>query len=220
MKKAEAVIFDMDGTLYNFPDELSFSQSPFGAQVRQNVQQFIGREFKLDDIQSVERYDVLSKRYDGEMSMGLEREFGIDRMRFFAETWNIEPSKFIDPVPGVRQAIESIDAKPILLSAAPRVWTDRALGFMALADVFEDRIFTGEPDIRKPNPAIFTKILDTYGLNADRVVSIGDQEYSDIAPAKRLGMIAVKIGITETMADFAARDVVGAINILQGRSIL
>src|SRR5690606_27771249 len=119
--------------------------------IQQNTRTFIGRRFGLDEMAAAEEYERLFAKFDGELSLGLERDFGIDRMQFFEETWNLDPAEFIIPEPGVREALERVDADRVLLSAAPRVWVDRVLGFMGIADVFGDRIFTGEPDVRKPS---------------------------------------------------------------------
>ena len=139
---------------------------------------------------------------------------------FFDETWNLDPSEFIIPEPGVREALEQIDVERALLSAAPRVWVDRVLGFMGVADVFGDRIFTGEPDIRKPSPLAFQQILDAVDIEAKYAVSIGDQEYTDIVPARSIGMRALRIGSGETEAEFSASSVNQAIATLKKGGLL
>ena len=220
MEKAKLVVFDMDGTLYQFPDGGTFLEIPFGQAIQQNTRAFIGREFKLDEVEAVKRHEELFAKFDGELSLGLERENGVDRMRFFDETWNLDPAEFIIPEPGVREALEQVDAQRILLSAAPRVWVNRVLGYMGIADVFGERIFTGEPDVRKPSPLIFQQILDTYGVQARYAISIGDQEHTDIAPARSIGMRALRIGSGETEAEFSAPSVREAINILKQGGVL
>ena len=152
MNKLQAAVFDMDGTLYQFPEGATFSKSPLGVAVRQNTADFLSREFKLSDEAAWNRYDELLRRYDGEMSLGLEREFGINRMRFFDETWDIDPENIIVPEPGLREQMERLDIQCALLTAAPRVWAKRAIGYIGIANLFGDNIITGEPDIRKPNP--------------------------------------------------------------------
>ncbi len=220
MKKVKAIIFDMDGTLYQFPGGGTFMEVPFGQAIQRNVQQFIGREFGLDEAEALRRYAELSEKFDGQISLGLEREFGIDRMRFFAETWDLDPAEFIVPEPGIREALQAIDADAVLLSAAPRVWVDRVLEHMGVADIFGDRIYTGEPDIRKPNPLAFQQILDTHGKLASEVVSIGDQEHTDIMPASGLGIRTVRIGNGRSSADFTAPNIVEAIKKLQQGGLL
>ena len=221
MENAKKVaIFDMDGTLYQFSGGSTFLQSPFGRAIQQNVRRLIANEFGLDDVRADERYRQLYAQFSGEMSLALEREAGIDRMRFFDETWNLDPAEFIVVEPGLREALLSIGAEPALLSAAPRVWVDRALGYMGIADVFGDRIFTGEPDIRKPSPLAFQQVLDDRSVDAAYAISIGDQDPTDIIPAQLLGMATVRIGAGETVADLQAATVVDAIALLRERNVL
>lgn len=208
MNKLQAAVFDMDGTLYQFPEGATFSKSPLGAAVRQNTVDFLSREFNLSDEAAWKRYDELLRRYDGEMSLGLEQEFGIDRMRFFGETWDIDPENIIVPEPGLREQMERLDIQCALLTAAPRVWAKRAIGYIGIANLFGDNIITGEPDIRKPNPEVFRQIMNKVGSVASQTVSIGDQDFSDIVPAKQLGMRTVRIGQDEnSVADLQARNV-------------
>lgn len=218
--KAEAIIFDMDGTLYQFPGGGTFMQVPFGQTIQRNVQQFIAREFALDEPNALKRYDELQKQFNGEMSLGLEREFGIDRMRFFAATWDVNPSEFIVAESDLRDTLAGVEAELVLLSAAPRVWVDRVLGYMGVAELFGERIFTGEPDIRKPNPLAFQQILDTLGLTPEAAVSVGDQEYTDIIPAQSLGLATVRIGTEKTAADIQAYSVADAIAKMKDRNLL
>ncbi len=218
--RAMAVIFDMDGTLYRFPNNTVFAGSPFGRAVQWNVRQFIANEFGLNPQETSKRYAELKTKFNGEMSLGLERDFGIDRMRIFAETWNLDPAEFIVFEEGLRSALESVDARLILLTAAPRLWTDRVLNYMGIADLFGNRIVTGEPDIRKPDSRIFGQVVAAYDLDPAAVVSIGDQDYSDIVPARSLGMATVRIGGGDTVADIQADTVVEAIMKLRERSMI
>ncbi len=223
MKKIETVVFDMDGTLYNFPDGATFTQTPFGQAIGRNVERFIGQEFELDEAAAQERATELSVQFNGEMSLGLEQTFGIDRMRFFAETWDLDPREFIVGRPDLRTALESIDSAELrVLSAAPRIWVDRALGFLGVLDMFEDRIFTGEPDIRKPLPEAFRRAIGAKVVDPARTVSIGDQEHTDILPARLVGMKTVRIAPKGTVssADFVAGDVIEAIELLKEEKLL
>lgn len=219
-EKAAAVIFDMDGTLYQFPDKQTFGESPFGRAVQQNVQSFIADEFGLSTEEAKRRYAQLQVEFDGEISLGLERKYGIDRMRFFNTTWNIDPEKYIVSAEGLRNQLEEINAECVVLSAAPRVWVNQALGYIGIADLFGERVFTGEPDIRKPNPEIFRQIMGRLGCEAANIVSIGDQEYSDILPAREVGMQTVRIGSGETEADILATDIIDAITKLRERGVI
>jgi phosphoglycolate phosphatase len=221
MEKINAVIFDMDGTLYQFPNGTTFSSSPLGEAVKENVTSFIAEEFKLQDDEARLKYRELQMQYDGEMSLGLEQEFSIDRMSFFEETWGIDPENVIVPEPNLKDELAQLSIRCALLTSAPRVWATRVLGYIDVINIFDDLIFTGEPDIRKPNPEAFRAIAKILGLDANQIVSIGDQEYSDIIPAKEVGMRTVRIGKNvQTDADFIAPNVRSALAILRQEGLL
>ena len=211
----------MDGTLYQFPNGTTFSSSPLGEAVKENVTSFIAEEFKLQDDEARLKYRELQMQYDGEMSLGLEQEFGIDRMSFFEETWGIDPENVIVPEPNLKDELAQLSIRCALLTSAPRVWATRVLGYIDVINIFDDLIFTGEPDIRKPNPEVFRAIAKILGLDANQIVSIGDQEYSDIIPAKEVGMRTVRIGKdVQTDADFIAPNVRSALAILRQEGLL
>lgn len=217
MKKLETAILDMDGTLYGFPGGGTFTQIPFGKTIWVNVGKFIADEFQLDEATAQERLEALNTQFNGELSLGLEKEFGIDRMRFFARTWDLDVETFVEPNALLREQLESVDIELCLLSAAPRVWVDKVLGFLSINDVFGDRIFTGEPDIRKPNPEVFRQILIARGVDPSSAISIGDQEHTDILPAKSIGMLTMRLAAngTDSSADFMAPDIATGIQLLQ-----
>lgn len=221
MERISAVIFDMDGTLYQFPEGTKFSSSPLGEAVKEKITSFIAKEFKLRDDEARQKYIELKMRYDGELSLGLEREFGIDRMRFFEETWSIDPENIITPEPNLKCELAQLSIRCALLTSAPRVWASRVLRYIDVINKFDGLIFTGESDIRKPNPKVFLAIAKTLGLEGNQIVSIGDQEYSDIIPAKQVGMRTVRIGKdVQSDADFIAPDVKGALAILRREDLL
>ena len=216
MEKIKAAIFDMDGTLYQFPNGTTFSSSPLGEAVKENVTLFIAKEFNLRDDEARQKYIELQTRYNGEMSLGLEQEFGIDRLRFFEETWGIDPENIIIPEPNLKDELAQLSIRCALLTSAPRVWATRVLNYIDIVNTFDNLLFTGEPDIRKPNPKVFLGIARILGLSASQIVSIGDQEYSDIIPAKEVGMRTVRIGKdVQSDANFIAPDVRGALAMLR-----
>jgi putative hydrolase of the HAD superfamily len=45
----------------------------------------------------------------------------------------------------------------------------------------------------KPDPAFFTMALAAWGLPADRVAYVGDRPDNDVAPARALGLLTVRV---------------------------
>jgi len=223
MKKAEALIFDMDGTLYSFDKAQAgvFTASRFGQSIHNNCVQFFADKFALNSDQAEKMYLDFKQRYNGEVSLGLEQEQGIPRAEYFSRTWDLDPAEFILLDEKLVQAIGLLTIKTGVLSAAPRVWVDRVLEFMQLRQIFEPAVFTGDPDIRKPHPQAFLQLAEWWQLDPSTVVSIGDQEETDIVPAKTLGMTTVRIGKeVPTTADFSAGTILEALALLKNEGIL
>lgn len=211
-------IFDMDGTLYQFNKGKSqeFSTSDFYSDLRNNVHRFFMARRGINKEQASSEYERIKDTYKGEISLGVEAEYEIDRYDFFAETWGkLDPAKYIEATEILPEVLDVLRGRVALLTAAPKVWVIRVLAQLNLEETFGDFIYTGEPDLRKPNPQVFQKIADDFGVKPPQVFSIGDQEESDIAPAQAIGMKTVKIGKGETRADFQAEDVVTAVNLLR-----
>jgi HAD superfamily hydrolase (TIGR01509 family) len=66
---------------------------------------------------------------------------------------------------------------------------DRA-GITALCD---EVWLSAAVGLAKPDPAFFMMALDAWGLAPDRVAYVGDRPDNDVAPARRLGLITVRL---------------------------
>lgn len=62
---------------------------------------------------------------------------------------------------------------------------------LGVGKYFDDRLFSDELGVRKPEPAIFETALDHLGLRPEEVVHVGDDLVADVAGAKAIGMRAV-----------------------------
>jgi HAD superfamily hydrolase (TIGR01509 family) len=218
MKEQYKFIFDLDGTLYRFDKGQGqiFATSQFYADLRSNAYAFFMKRCGLSKDAAIVEYEMIKEKYNGEVSLGVEQEYEIDRYDYFANTWNLNPEEYIEKDNDLPQMFDQLKGRIALLTAAPRIWAINVLAYLDIVDIFEGRFYTGEPDERKPNPRIFQRIADDFGIFPSKVFSIGDQEYSDIAPAKSIGMGTVLIGSAQnSIADYQAGDVKLAINLLR-----
>ncbi len=62
---------------------------------------------------------------------------------------------------------------------------------LGIGKFFDDRVFSDEVGIRKPEPAIFEQALSHLGLRPDEVVHVGDDLVADVGGSKGIGMRAV-----------------------------
>ena len=182
MKKIEAIIFDMDGTLYSFDEgnESQFTSSRFGKEIRANCTRFFEERFSLTSDDAESMYQDLNRRYKGEVSLAVEKEFGIDRSEYFAHTWNLVAEEFIAANELLLPTLQELTVLSGVLTAAPKVWAEKALTFLQIRQLFGDALFTGDPDIRKPNPEAFLQLAQFWNLEPGQILSIGDQEKTDI----------------------------------------
>lgn len=222
MKKIEAIIFDMDGTLYRFPDGKDFGAIPFGRAIKNNILTFTKAHFSADETGAQARLDDMRTRWGEEFSLAFEHEHGVPREHFFERTWNMKPRDFISFDPRARSVLQGIGLPIVVLTAAPRVWAEQVLRFIGIDDLVGEAIITGDQDVRKPNPEVFLQAAALLGGSPSAIVSIGDQEHTDILPAKQLGMMTLRIGEsgTDTQADMLAPDIGAAIQQLQERNML
>lgn len=217
MKQDRKFIFDLDGTLYRFAcGSQTFGGSVFCADLFGRIEQFLAQRLDISEKEAKNIAAAINQKFDGEMSIGIEKTLGIDRFEYYAATWDCDPVGYVANDNRLASEMQRFTGNSVLLTAAPRAWADRVLAYLEIADVFGDNIITGEPDLRKPDPEVFhlaAQKLDTVPTN---VVSIGDQNHSDILPAKTIGMQTVIIGPLLQDAHMRADDIYEAINLLKG----
>lgn len=178
------VIFDMDGTLYRLDGpEGKFHGSSLQRAVYANTISFIQSQESCTQEQALSVLEEAKLNGIG-ISAALASKYGITRDQYFDRAWDIEPKGIVCDWEKSTQVIQQIMVPTILLTAAPRAWQKNACGFMGLeANKFVE-IYTGEMFNTKSD--IFEQIAKKY--IPSRVLSVGDQEDTDIIPARDLGM--------------------------------
>jgi putative hydrolase of the HAD superfamily len=214
-------IFDLDGTLYSFagPKHATFTESSFYTNLKERILVYIATTLQVDRARSEEIFTHVNKEFNGELSIGFEKAYGIDRYAFYEATWNCLPGDYITVDPRLAVALAPFRGHALLLTAAPHVWASKVLQHLEIADIFGENIITGEPDIRKPDPAVFHLAAKQLNVHPKHIVSIGDQNYSDILPAKSLGMTTILIGPKLLDAHHQAASIYDALNIIKEKSL-
>ncbi|MBI5793953.1 HAD family hydrolase [Candidatus Uhrbacteria bacterium] len=206
-------IFDLDGTLYRYKGGPTFATSEFYADIKRNIFAFLERELAVPSEQVPETYDHMKREYNGHVSLAVEKEFGVDRMRYFAATWRVPPEKYIEPNDDARTVLSALAGRCAVLTEAPRVWAEAALRFLNAYEFVEDVLFTGELDVRKPSVEAFRQVGGALGVPFESIYSVGDQEESDIVLARAVGMKTIRVGDGETSADFSVNNVRAVLNL-------
>ena len=98
-----------------------------------------------------------------------------------------------DPVPGVHAIVEALDAKGVPLFAITNFSADVWPPFRAREDAvfrrFRDIVVSGEEKLLKPDPAIYYRALDRFGLKAAEALFIDDR-LINVEGAEAVGMQA------------------------------
>lgn len=193
--KFDLVIFDLDGTLYRFDgcgsDDAVFA-TKFYQEIERKTIDFIAGALSVPCKTAAKIREDLFERYEGSISIGLEREFRIGMKKYFASTWNIDPEGYVSPDPRLRPLLSAIDCKKALLTLAPQVWAGPVLEKLGIDDLFDDMWF-GDESIRKPNPRAYIRATKSAGVSPERTMIVED-EPQYLKPAKDLGMTTVIVG--------------------------
>lgn len=194
-KNKPTIFFDMDGTLYSFKTG-SFGKSPLKKKINENASLFLMSTLKVSNAESKKILKEIEKKYGENTSIGLEESYDIPRDIYFNTVWNIMAKDIIKYDKKIKNLIISLKKKYNLLivSDSPRVWLINALKEMNIYYELKNTLISGEGKYRKVFNNQFEYIIKTYKLKADNCISIGDQEKTDIIPAKGLGMKTILIG--------------------------
>lgn len=186
------IIFDLDGTLYALRGG-SYRNSPLRRRVLRNAQRFIVAKRSMSAPDARRTLERVQRRYGEDISIGLERSYGIDRYEYFDAVWNIPARGIVASAPYTRKILRELRRSFVLalVSDAPHIWVTNVLSALRVQEVFGERIFSGEGDQRKGFGNAFSSVARRLKVRPRHCIVVGDQERTDIVPAKRLGMRAV-----------------------------
>ena len=212
----KTIIFDMDGTLYEFNGD-SFKNSGLYDVVIENTINYISNNIKKTKEESRRILESILKKYGTSISVGLEKELGFDRYDYFNKAWDVNAREYVQGDLEIRSLLLELrkDFNFILLSDAPRIWIEKVLECLDVQDIFGEDIFSGEGNVRKEFGNAFEEILKKFSIESSSCIVIGDQEDTDIVPAKKIGMKTVYVGDRRSdVADHSMN------NIFELRSII
>lgn len=215
--KRKTIIFDLDGTLYSFKKG-SYETSDLHKYVMSNAVFYIKEKLKISNDSAQDVLKKIINIYKQEISIGLEKEFGFDRYEYFNKVWNINP-KFIIVIPkDLRKNLLKIKThyEILLLSDAPKIWIKNVLNYLKINDLFKDKVISGEGSVRKSFDNAFKSVIKKNKLKRGECIVVGDQEETDIIPAKKMGIRTIFINqkYKSKYADFSVENITQAFKIL------
>ncbi len=124
-------------------------------------------------------------------------------------------SEYLELAPGAAGNLKKLKSEANhlgLITDADRPYTERALKSLGIIEIFDSITTAEDAGIGKPNPRIFELALKN--AHSPVKIYVGDNEKRDIVGAKNVGMIAIKVGSESSVADYNAKDVTQAVEII------
>ncbi|MEJ2698573.1 MAG: pyrimidine 5'-nucleotidase [Desulfuromonadales bacterium] len=190
----EAIIFDLDNTLYP-PEKELFSL--IDVRINRYMSEVVGIP--------PEEVDGLRRRYWAEYGVtlqGLIRHYGVDAEDYLEYVHDVDVAGRLAADPELRLALEGLPQRKAVFTNGSHGHARRVLDTLGLTDLFE-KIF----DIRvasyrpKPFPDPYHKVLECLALPASRCVMVEDT-LDNLRTAKDLGMGTILVCSSPSEADF------------------
>jgi putative hydrolase of the HAD superfamily len=188
----KAVLFDLDGTLY---DRDVLAERLFAAQFAAFERELadIGRERFLRDVH------VMDEHGHGDKEAGYRNLVGVwgldDALaeRLIEHFWATYDGLCTLPE-DTASALRELRSRELVLGVITNgqgARQRRKLAGLGLADAFDVVLVSGEEGVRKPDRAIFERALARCGVRAHEAVFVGDHPVADVRGARDAGLMAV-----------------------------
>lgn len=187
----KAVLFDLDGTLYDrdavvrrvAQEQWDSFRDRFG-DVDRDV--LIARTLELDDHGYARRADLYRRLLedidvDAQLASDLESDFW-DRYCRHCD----RPQDAVETLDTLRSAGKKLG----VITNGPIEWQSRKLRTLGLEPYFDVILISDAVGVAKPDPRIFQIALDRLGVTANEAMYVGDHPDFDIAGARGAGLSA------------------------------
>lgn len=202
VKRIKAIGFDVDGTLYHTPQEMSI-------EVGKILIEKAAAALMQDPDELAEEY--LKRRDKYRSNTQTLNSFGLDGERIFQEVWDgIAVEKYVVKDEKLVKMIGKLKQKYrlFLISNGTGAQIERKLSYLGLDfHDFEPRIYCYDQGWVKPEPAPFLAAIEALKMKPSEVVYVGDREDVDVEGAKAVGMRAILVGSQSEIADACCRDI-------------
>jgi FMN phosphatase YigB (HAD superfamily) len=195
--RIEAIIFDMDGTIYQIdgkPD--GYNGSSLERQVSANVLKLI-MDQELCGVDEASAILELAKNSSESLSNFFARRYNITKSQYFDTVWTVDPSSIVQnaeiAIQVIKEAYE-LGLIIVLLTSAPAVWQQAVIKHLKLSGFFSE-IFTADDPGFSSKEEIFSQLATRF----KSVLSVGDQFETDIFPAQKFGISTIHVKSPEDL---------------------
>ncbi|HEY1603998.1 MAG TPA: HAD family phosphatase [Allosphingosinicella sp.] len=179
-----AVIFDVGNVLYGWDPE---------AFLARQIPEDAARLRFIEDVDLWRWHDTLDggRPFD-EAAAELSEQFP-DYAALIAAWGERFGETITDPIPGVHEIVRALDVRGIPLFAITNFSADFWRPFRAREDAFfarfRDIVVSGEEKLLKPDPALYYRALDRFGLKPAEALFVDDR-LINVEGAEAVGMKA------------------------------
>jgi 2-haloacid dehalogenase len=181
-RNATAVVFDVGNVLYGW--------DPHSLLARQIPEDEARLRF-IEDVDLWGWHDTLDGgRAFSDAAAELSEKFP-DYAAYISAWGESFGETITDPIPGVHAIVEELDERGVPLFAITNFSADFWKPFREREDAFfsrfRDVVVSGEEKLLKPDPALYYRALDRFGLKAEEALFVDDRVIN-VEGAKAVGM--------------------------------
>ena len=188
------IFFDLDGTLY--PSAIvKFTESQTYHCMRDRTIKHLSSKKDISIVEASKLYESIFSRYGVRLSVGIEKEAGLDKKEYMDYAWNMDPSSFMSKNPNLEKLLDRlrVDNSLFVLSDAPNIWINNVTQFLQIRDYFKEIFSCAELNIRK-NEGLYLFVLNKLQLKPQNCLMIGDDPKLDRLVPSELAIRTILIG--------------------------
>jgi len=209
MVKVDAVVFDIDGTLYR-SDE-------YERYLRESIYMVLGEMLGINHREAGIMLESLKKNLKT-VSLSVE-SMGVDRRRFYellAE--RVEPAMFIKPRIEVKNFLLKLREKNVKIgchtNSGRKLFLKVIQAINLSVNDFDVTVTSDDAD-PKPLKSGYILLSRLLGTPFNKMLYVGDRWEVEVKPAKELGMFTALVYSKEGNPDFFLDDVIEILKIIE-----
>jgi len=186
-----AVLFDLDGTLYDRDAAIRrMAEEQFEAfrdELQISKHMFMHRLIHLDDHGHNRAPNLHHKLAE---SLGFGAHIA-DRLEDYFRSRYPDHCRISKDALDTLTSLRASGRKLGLITNGPTKWQSRKIESMGIASLFDTILISEAEGIQKPDPRIFHRAIERCGSLASESMFVGDHPEIDIEGAKRAGLVPV-----------------------------
>lgn len=186
-QKIQAVLFDVDGTLYPnykmyFISVLFFLRHPHIARCFQRMRKNIR---KIDHIDNFQQKQAMIMAED----LGIDEKKAVEILDKYIYREFVQMFSWIKPFRIIHQVLEEFRAEGLKLGVISDFPVKNKLSFLELDEYWNIVMSADEMGFLKPRKETFLKAAEKLNIPPEKIIYVGNHYVYDIIGANRAGMI-------------------------------